>query len=291
MSVIDAHHHLWPASAIADQGWRPDDDANLRRAFEGEEFRALRSDAGVDGSVLMQSVDAADENERLLAYAAADSGIAGVVAWLPLNEPVAARRHLEELSLRAEDRGVAERLAGVRCLIGRGDLDWLLSPESLALFREIAARGLAWDVVPITPQQRASVAKLQRALPELRIVVDHLAAPPVDGRWEAWAAAIGELAAGEQVAIKLSVGVAVLDALPSWDVAFVRRAFELALDAFGPDRAMVGSNWPVVELRAPYATAWRDQVGVLEALVSGSDLDRVLGGTATQWYRLERTTP
>lgn len=286
--VVDAHHHLWPESAIAAQHWRPTDDAALRRGFDADEFRSLRAEAGVSASILMQSVDAEEENERLLAYALRDEGISGIVLWLPLQDAVRARRLLDEARERAGALGLAHRLAGVRCLVGRDDLAWLLSKPSLDLFRELAAQELAWDVVPIDSGQRAAVAALGRAVPDLRIVIDHLAAPPLDGGWDAWSAALNELARSERAAIKLSVGVAVLAALGRWELSLVDEAFRRALDAFGPDRAMIASNWPVIELRAPYAIAWRDEVDVLRGALDGRDLDRVLGGTAVEWYRLDR---
>ena len=285
--MIDSHHHLWPESAIPAQAWRPAEDAALRRAFDADEFRELRGAAGVSGSVLMQSVDDDQENERLLAYARRDEGIAGIVVWLPLREPARARPLLDAVLARADAMGLRPQLAGVRCLIGHDDLGGLLEEESLRLFRELAAQDLAWDVVPITAQQRDAVAALGRAVPDLRIVIDHLAAPPTDGDWEPWSTALRSLAGVERTAVKLSIGVAVLAALERWDRGFAAEAFGRALDAFGPERAMIASNWPVVELRAPYATAWQDQVDVLRGTLDGGDLERVLGGTAVEWYRLD----
>ncbi|MFD1713451.1 amidohydrolase family protein [Amnibacterium flavum] len=286
-AAIDSHHHLWPSSVIGRQDWRPADDDAIDRAFETAEFAELRRSTGVDGSVLMQSVDDADENDRLFAYAAADPGIVGVVGWAPLNRPVEARGVIDALLSSNGDVAGAERLSGVRCLIGRDDIDWALEPEGLALFRSIAAAGLAWDVVPITAEQRRTVARLAEQVPALRIVIDHLGAPPLDGGWDAWCSALGDIAQADNAAIKLSVGVAVLSAMPRWDRGFVATAFGHALDVFGPERAMLGSNWPVVLLRTEYGSAWSDADAAVAGLLDGDDLRRVRGGTASDWYGLD----
>lgn len=288
-AVVDSHHHLWPAEVMGRQDWRPADDAVIHRAFETEEFAALRAAAGVSASVVMQSVDAADENDRLFAYAAADPDIAGVVAWAPLRQPGDARGVIDSLLAAQGATPGAERLCGVRCLIGRDDLDWALKPEGLALFRSIAAAGLAWDVVPITPAQRRTVARLATEVPALRIVIDHLGAPPLDGDWASWRSALSEIAAAEGAAVKLSVGVAVLDAMPAWDRDFVATAFSHALEVFGPQRAMLGSNWPVVLLRSEYGQAWGDANSVIDDLLTGADADAVRHGTAAGWYGLDLT--
>jgi L-fuconolactonase len=288
--VIDAHHHLWPAEAIPDQDWRPADDAAIDRAFEGDEFAALRSAAGVRGSVLMQSVDAEPENARLLDYAAADPGIRGIVAWAPLPAPAEARGVIERTLDAAERRGLRDRVVGVRCLVGRADLDWVTDRVGVALFRELAERGLAWDIVPLTDGQRDAVRRLADAVPQLRIVIDHLAAPPPEGGLEEWATGLRSLAEGERVAVKLSIGVAVLQAMREWDARRLAELHAVAIDAFGPARSMLASNWPVVELRADYATAWRDGVAAVSSVVAADDLERVCSGTAMEWYGMNGST-
>ena len=131
--------------------------------------------------MLVQSADEPAENDRLRAYQSATRTVAGVVAWLPLRDPTAARRELDRID------GMP-RLSGVRCLVGREPLDWLAGADVRALFGELADRGLAWDVVAVTTGQVEAVCELAAAVPRLRIVVDHLARPPLDGApWEPWA--------------------------------------------------------------------------------------------------------
>lgn len=274
--TIDAHHHFW-RTAAQEQPWRQASHTTLVRDFEPADLEPELVAAGVDATILMQSVDEPAENDRLAGYAA-DPRVAGVVAWLPLRRSAEARAELDGLDL--------PKLVGVRCLVATDPLDWLGDPESLALFADLAARGLVWDVVPITRAQTDAVLRLARRLPELRIVVDHLGRPPLETRgWKPWAGQLAELAACPNVAVKASVGIDALSALETWDLGVIEPYVRFATDQFGPSRTMLASNWPVVLLRASYRSAW-DGLGSLLLADHPDEADRaaLLGGTAARWY-------
>ncbi|MBF0817077.1 amidohydrolase family protein [Microbacterium paludicola] len=281
MPVIDAHQHYW-RSAAQDQPWRTHDHAGLDRDFGPADLAPALAAHGIDGTVVVQSVDGPDENDRLVAYAAEPS-VAGVVGWLPVQDPDAARAELARVSI--------PKHVGVRCLIGRDPLEWLARPEVRTLFGELASRGLAWDVVPLTAEQTAAVVALARAVPELQIVVDHLGRPPIDtGDWDPWRERMNELATCPNVALKVSVGLDVLTAWPEWRADDIRPAVAHVVDRLGAARLMLASNWPVVTLRADHETAWRDVASLLDAhLPDAEDRARVRGGTAVAAYRLDRS--
>ncbi|GMM95828.1 amidohydrolase family protein [Microbacterium sp. MTN4-26] len=283
MLTVDSHHHLWPIDVIDRQPWRPTDDAVLRRAFELAEFEAELDASAIDGSIVMQSVDAADENPRLAAYAAASDRILGWVGYADLPSPDAEREIDSLLALRESPGG--DKLVGVRCLVGSDPMRWTGERAGLAALRAAADASLTWDVVPITDEQVDAVCVAAEQLPELRIVVDHLASPPVHdpAAHDAWLGRLDCLAAYPQVAIKLSVGVAVLQRWSSWDEDALRPFIEDALTRFGPERCMLATNWPVVLLRASHAEAWQ---GARSALGAIDDDARALvdGGTALRWY-------
>jgi L-fuconolactonase len=276
--VIDAHHHFW-RTAAQDQPWRTSAHAGLERDFEADDLRPRLAAAGVDGTVLMQSVDEPAENDRLAEYAA-DPMVAGVVAWLPLADAERAREVLDGLTI--------PRLCGVRCLVARDPMAWLTTPSSLDLFETIASRQLAWDVVPITQEQTEAVLRLAEQVPSLRIVVDHLGRPPLESQgWEPWAGLMQQLAGCPNVAVKISVGIDALTAWSAWDPTALTRYVDAVVDWFGPDRAMVASNWPVVLLRADYERAWDDLSRLAAArLTDEASRAALLGGTATAWYGL-----
>lgn len=280
MPIVDTHQHYWRTGA-QEQPWLHEQHATLLRDFEPEDLAPALAAEGVDRTVVMQSVDEPAENDRLAHYAA-EATVAGVVTWLPVARP--------EEALAELDRIRVPKHVGVRCLIARDPLEWLSDERVLDVFREIAARGLAWDVVPVTAEQTRSVVRLADAVPDLRIVVDHLGRPPVDaGDWRPWADNVVELAGRPNVSMKVSIGIDVLTAWPEWDAQAVRPYVDHVAAHFGPERLMLASNWPVVLLRTDYVTAWRDLREMLLARY-GDDAsrDRVLGGTATAVYRLDR---
>jgi L-fuconolactonase len=276
--TIDSHQHFWRSAAQA-QPWRTAAHGALERDFEPDDLRAELDDARIDATVVMQSVDEPAENVRLARYAEWDR-VAGVVAWVPLNDPNAATVEVARMGIR--------KLCGVRSLIATDPLEWLTEPDSLAFFRDLADRGLAWDVVPITAAQTQQVIALSQLVPELRVVVDHLGRPPIDsGGWEPWASNMRELAASPGVAVKVSIGIDVLTAWSAWDSSALERYTAHIGEHFGPQRLMLASNWPVVLLRATYGDAWRDlRTLAFAQFPDENDRRELQGGTAERWYRL-----
>lgn len=273
--MIDAHQHFWtrdmcpPIDPVLERDFLP---ADLAAAIDGTDVRA---------TILVQCVDTAEENARLLRYAAATPLVHGVVAWLPLDNPDRADAILA--TLRS-----ATIVRGVRSLIGRTPIDWMLEAPTMRVLHAVANLGLAWDVVPVTHEQRDTVAKLAQALPELRIVVDHLARPPIETRTaQPWADDIRRLADQPNIAVKISIGVDVLTAWGSWSIDALTEPVHRAIETFGAQRAMLASNWPVVSIRTPYATAWHDlDTAVRTTGMSYDELAAVREGTAYTWYRI-----
>ena len=277
LAKVDAHQHFWRVAA-QDQPWRGSQHGAIARDFTPADLVAEAAAVGVQRTVLVQSVDEPAENDRLARYAR-EPIVTGVVAWVPLRDPGTTRSELERLRI--------DKLSGVRCLIGRDPLAWLAERPVVELMTELAHRGIAWDVVPVTAEQTAQVLELARAVPELRIVIDHLGRPPVEVRgWEPWASHLGALADCPNVAVKLSVGLDVLTAWPKWQAEDLRPYVDELGARFGPARLMLASNWPVVTLRASYAQAWCDVERTAVDLFSGAELERVLAGTAVEWYGL-----
>ncbi|GAB3417625.1 amidohydrolase family protein [Flindersiella endophytica] len=260
-TTIDAHQHFLPV-------------------FQPAVLAPELERAGVAGTVLIQSVDTAEENVRLLEYAAEAAFVRGVVAWLPLSDPEAAYAELERLP--------TPPVVGVRCLIGRSSADWLVSTDVLDVFHELATRGLAWDVVAVTERQVSHVCHVAAAVPGLRIVVDHLARPPVESAgWEPWAGWVQRLAAHPNIALKVSIGIDALTAWARWNPKPLAAYVNWAESCFGSDRLLLASNWPVVLLRRTYLEAWEDLTNALRrAGLDDAALADARGGTARRWYRL-----
>jgi L-fuconolactonase len=284
LPVVDAHHHFW-IRGESHQSWRGPEHAALDSSFHPDDLRVQLHTAQVDRTVLVQSVNTDEENGRLLSYARAVDFVAGVVAWLPLEAPDTAMRMLDALREHPQ-------ICGVRCLIGREDIDWLGRPAALRLLADVAAAGWAWDIVPVTTTQVGALLRAVERLPQLRVVVDHLGRPPIESDgWQPWARHMAELATAPGVAAKVSVGIDVLTAWPRWDADQLQRYVDHIAAVFGPDRMMLASNWPVITLRADYARAWADLKATVERTGFGSDeshaaLTSVYGATACRWYGL-----
>ena len=276
--TIDAHHHFWKTAA-QEQPWRTDAHSALERDYGPEDLAGELATAGIDATILMQSVDEPAENDRLTEYARNDL-VAGVVSWLPLSDPDAALAELDRIN--------PLKVCGVRTLIAHDPLEWLSAPASLEMFRTIARRGLAWDVVPVTIEQIQAVLGLAEAVPELRIVVDHLGRPPLDTKgWQPWADHLEQLAACPSVAVKVSVGIDVLTKWDSWRGEDLLPYVQWVGEHFGASRLMVASNWPVILLKSDYQQAWRDLLATVDQ-VFPDEGDRALlrGATAERWYGL-----
>ncbi|MEV6826477.1 amidohydrolase family protein [Amycolatopsis sp. NPDC051102] len=262
--MIDAHHHLWDPSR-REYPWMAGDALDpIRRPYTVDDLRAVTKAAGVHATILVQTVSSATETEEFLATAAAEPVIAGVVGWVDLAAPDIADRLAE--------------LAGLGPLVGlrhqvetEPDEDWLLRPAVLAGLSTVAAAGLAFDLLVRSPQLPAATEVALR-LPELRLVLDHAAKPPIaTGEWEPWASGVAALAARENVVCKLSGLVTEAD-WSAWEVGHLRRYVDHVLDVFGPDRLMYGSDWPVCELAASYEVVLDAAIALTGSL---SDAERL----------------
>jgi L-fucono-1,5-lactonase len=285
MSAVDAHHHLWDPRT-RDYPWMAAPALDpIRRPYGLEDLRARAAAAGVDRTVLVQTVPDEAETEEFLALAASSGGlIAGVVGWVDLAAPDVAGALARLCGLPG-----GERLVGVRHQVqDERDPAWLSRPPVLQGLRAVAAAGLAYDLLVLVPQLPAAVAAA-RDLPEGRFVLDHAAKPAIaTGAMKPWAGALAELAALPNVTCKLS-GLVTEARWDDWDASGIRPYSDHVLGAFGPDRVMFGSDWPVCELAASYAEV-RELAGELLRGLSPSERDAVLQGTATRVYRLAGET-
>jgi L-fuconolactonase len=274
---VDAHHHVWDL-AVRPQGWTAAFPP-LDRTFTIAELTPQLAAAGVDGTVLVETIDAPEETLELLALAATTPPVLGVVGWVDLTAPDVAERIAELISATG-----GAHLVGLRHQVqAETDPGWLIRPEVLRGLAAAAAAGLVFDLL-VRHHQLPAAIEAVRKTPGGRFALSHLGKPPVAaGEWEPWATHVRELAASGAVVAKLS-GL-VTEASPSWTVSDLEPYAAHAFSVFGPDRVMAGSDWPVCLLRADYETVWR----VNEQLVSSltpAEQDAVLGGTATSWYGL-----
>ena len=242
--IVDSHQHFWDP-ATADYPWMTDE---LRRRYGPEDLAPLLDEYDVRGTIVVQARHSYDETRELLEVAAATPFVLGVVGWVDLTADV-------------ED--ALDGLVGVRHQVhDESDPAWLLRADVQRGIAAVGEAGLVFDLLVREPQLPAAVETVQRN-PGTKFVLDHVAKrPPDDAAWAKGVAALAEL---PNVACKLSGLLAEFD--PEGTV-------ELALEWFGADRCMFGSDWPV----------W-SKYGEALALV-GDDED-VLARTAIRTYGLE----
>ncbi|MFG2537806.1 amidohydrolase family protein [Streptomyces sp. NPDC048511] len=278
--VVDAHHHVWDL-AVRDQEWITGEElAPIRRTFTLADLEPEARAAGVVATVLVQTVTVTGETPELLALADGSTLVAGVVGWTDLTAPDVADALA---ALRALPGG--GRLAGIRHQVqGEDDPEWLLRPDVLRGLRAVAAAGLVYDLV-VLPHQLPAATRAAALLPELTFVLDHAGKPPVATRaTHPWDGHLRALAALPNTVCKLSGLVTEADPR-TWTVEDLRPYADTVVEAFGPDRLMFGSDWPVCRLAAGY-TEVLDAARALTVGLGEDERRAVLAGTARRVYGL-----
>jgi L-fuconolactonase len=285
MTVVDAHHHVWDLSVRA-QPWLDQPQlAPLRRNFLLADLEPEAAAHGVTSTVLVQTVAEPEETPEMLALAAGSDLIAAVVGWADL-EALDVADAIGVLQQSA-DGGL---LRGIRHpVLAEPDPDWLARPAVLRGLAAVAAAGLVYDVVTEGRQLRAAVTAAA-ALPQLTFVLDHLGNPEVGPVVdESWASAFRAFAALPNTVGKFSGFLGESAPAPAEPPdAHLRPYAEIALAAFGPDRLMFGSDWPVSTMDVGYDgvfTAARS----LTAGLSPTEQAALFSGTAKRIYRLDQT--
>ena len=275
---VDAHHHVWDLRRRP-QPWT-DGLPVLQRSFAFDELESDLVGAGIDATVVVHTVASFAETLELLALAATQPRIAGVVGWFDLASPDLAR----DIDHARSATGGQYLVAARHQLQVEPDPQWIGRPEVHRGLRTLAANGLAYDLV-VSAHQLPLMVDTVRALPDVRFVLDHAGKPPIaGGDLRDWRRDVDQLSRSANVAVKLSGLVTEAD-WKRWTVKQLAEVATVVLDAFGPGRTMFGSDWPVCLLAVSYPQV----VAVAQQLVAGLDeagQDAVWGGTARGWYRL-----
>ncbi len=272
---VDTHRHFWRYKAD-EYSWIDDSTSSLRRDFLPEHLEPELKRAGFDGSIAVQAWQTPEETQWLLDLAASSQFILGVIGWV---------------DLRATDvRAQLARFAGNPKLLGarhivqsEPDERFLLQPEFLRGISALAEFDLTYDLL-IRPRHLAVAAEFVRRFPHQRFVLDHLAKPFIkSGTFQPWDADIRKLARFPNVFCKLSGLVSEAD-WKAWSPEHFAPYLDVTFECFGPDRLMIGSDWPVCTLAASYEQAMDVVVDYLskypvEVREAG------LGGSASRLWR------
>jgi L-fuconolactonase len=277
MPRIDAHQHFWRYSPQT-HGWIDDNMAVLKRDFLPEDLAPLLHERTYDGCVAVQAEQAVSETRWLLSLADQHPFIKGVVGWVDLRAP--------DPGTVLSDLARNPRFKGVRHIVqGEPDDRFMLGAEFQRGIAALAPLNLTYDIL-IYPRQLPAAIELCQRFPQQRFVLDHIAKPDMKtGTREPWATQLKALAAAHPgLTCKLSGLVTEAD-WASWKLTDIHPFLDIVLEAFGAERLMIGSDWPVCTLAADYHRA----MGLVEeylARVPPAAREAILGGTAAAFYRL-----
>ena len=272
---VDAHFHCWRLDR-ADYGWLTPALAPIYRDVSIDDWRREAAPLGVRHGIVVQAAPTEAETRFLLAQARRhDDAVLGVVGWLDLLAADAPARIATLVRAEPKLRGLRPMLQDI------ADADWILQPALAPALDAIAAHGLVFDAL-VKPLHLPRIEALARRHPALAIVIDHGAKPDIAAcEWQPWADAITALSALPNIACKLS-GL-LTEAGPRPPRGAARRWCDHLLQAFGPQRLLWGSDWPVLELAASYRDWWDDTRSLLAGL-SPDERAAVLGGNARRVY-------
>lgn len=250
----------------------------IRRDFLPRDLVVELAQNDFDGSVAVQARQNLDETRWLLELAGANPKILGVVGWVDLCSPEA---HAQLRSLARNPK-----LVGVRHIVqAEPDDRFVMRPDFLRGIALLEAFDLAYDILIYT-RHLPVVAEFVALFPRQRFVLDHLAKPPIKaGEIDLWADGIRRLAGFPNVCCKLSGLVTEAD-WQHWTAERIHPYLDVAFDAFGSERLMIGSDWPVCLIAAPYGRAM-DLVKDYVRSHCPEVLDAVLGGNAQRFWRLK----
>ncbi|GFE63674.1 amidohydrolase family protein [Litoreibacter roseus] len=280
MIRIDAHQHYWNP-ARGDYDWMPKENSTLNRPYGPDDLAPALGKHGIDGTVVVQAAATVEETEYMLGLADATPSILGVVGWIDF-ENRDHRRHLERLSQHPKFLGVRPMIQDIP------DVDWMLRDDVQWAYDALIDLDLTFDALGF-PRHLANFLTIAIRYPKLRIVYDHCMKPQIRDQMAGldamtdWAAGITRLANETSGVCKFSALVTEAD--DGWSSEDIQPFAAHVIDAFGADRIMWGSDWPVCRLQAEYDD-WRGMAEDFVSHLSAEDQAQIFGGTAARFYGL-----
>jgi L-fuconolactonase len=274
--IIDSHQHFWNYDPVR-YDWIDESMRVLQRDFLPKDLAPILNENGVDGCVAVQAEQSLQETVALLAHAQSHNFIKGVVGWVDLRcDGIKA-----DLERFADDGN----LKGIRHIVQGQVAGFMLDPKfnnGIGLLKDF---GLTYDVL-IYRNQLEEAAAFVAKHPDQPFVLDHLAKPYINGGLEdSWVQSLSKLAQFPNVQCKLSGLVTETKDFVCLDESSFHPFMEVALECFGPERLMFGSDWPVCTLSAPYGQVL-SLVKSYVSKLSENEQDAILGGNAHAFYDL-----
>jgi len=275
--IIDSHQHFWNLDKIK-YSWLNSSFKEIYRNIEPPELIPLLKATGVDRTVLIQAMDSFEETDYMLSQGAMYPWIAGVVGWVPLNDPEKAEKKIREYVKNPIFKGV-------RHLIHEeNNPDWIVQDKVIKGLKVLEKYNLTFDVVAEFPNHLKHVPYIVKQVPNLKIVIDHLAKPPNDTvKIKEWSDDLYKASQHSQIFAKISgLNTSIGGDWSSYDL---EQYIDFARYCFGADRLMFGSDWPIANLAGDYIKVWKETNKVLQRYPK-QDVEKILGKTAKYFYNI-----
>jgi L-fuconolactonase len=276
--LIDAHQHYWTPER-SDYFWMPKGHAVLDRQYMPHDLAPHLKAAGIEKTVLVQAAPTVNETEFMLGIADASPSVAKVVGWVDF-ENKADLRELERLKAHPKFVGVRPMIQDI------ADTDWMLRGDIQWAFDALVDLDLTFDALGFSRHLKNFLTIFER-YPNLRVVIDHCMKPQIRDHGTAkdefkfWSEGMRKIAQDTNAYCKFS-GLVTED-MEAWTTERLRPYAEFVLEAFGPERVMWGSDWPVCRLRCEHGD-WLKSAQDVTAHYSAADRARIFGGSAAAFY-------
>lgn len=276
MLKIDSHQHFWKFDPVRDS-WINEDMKIIQRDFLPEDLEPVLKASGFDGCITVQSDQSEIENEFQLNNAEGNDFIKGVVGWVDLQSA--------QVDERLAYYSQFEKFKGVRHVLqGEPQRDFMLRGSFLNGIAALKRYNLTYDIL-IFPDQLGYAADFVSRFPDQPFVVDHIAKPDIKNKDIAgWKKDITEVSKFQNVFCKLSGMVTEAD-WKNWKQDDFNPYLDVVVEAFGTDRLMFGSDWPVCKVAADYEQV----VSMIRAYFepfTKNEQEMVFGGNALKFYNI-----
>lgn len=274
--MLDAHHHFWDP-ARGDYGWLTPELTALYRSFGPEDLQPLLERAGVTETIIVQAAESEAETDFLLGIARRTGFVAGVVGWLDMLDA--------DFPARLAHYAAQPKWLGLRPMLQDHPAEFIEDARFRASLGEVARKDIPFDILT-RPRHLPALLRAVRVGPDLRGIVDHLSKPDMtQAELGDWARHLSALAQHPRLMCKVS-GM-VTEAGRDWTAERIRPFLRHVAQAFGPDRLVFGSDWPVCTL----ATSYGDVVALAQTLLGeifgADDLAKIFDRNARAFYKLD----
>jgi L-fuconolactonase len=280
--IADTHIHVWNFKQ-AYYLWLEGDTSILNRTYNIEEIETERKNLNITSGVLVQAANNLEDTNWMLEVVTTHEWIKGVVGWLPLTDPAATQKLLEEKYLKNK------YFKGVRHLIhDEADPKWLLQPTVIESLQLLAAYDISYDVVGVLPAHIETVLKIAELVPNLRMIFDHLNAPSIASKekFGKWGVLMKEAVQHKNIYAKISGLGTVASKGDKWSNDDLKPYIEFAIQNFGVNRCFCGGDWPVSLLAGSYTKTWTAYQQIINELLPEEEAVRILYTNAQQFYKL-----